>query len=720
MAAGRRRRKSPACHIGVIFSADHGAPALPTPVMKTLLASLFGKYRDLVLAIGFFLLIDAGVSAINIHASQLIEADAGRINAAGLLRTYAQQLTKALLTLDLDLRNGTRTQSSLAEISEARLGFDDARRSLEAKLAQPPLLALLEPEEMRRQAQDNLNQVVRTWEPIEREIGPLALNGEPEPEAVAAAVQKALTRNNRLTRQANDLGEHLEAMAGQKTATIRGIQALAISLAFLNFALILFKLIGRLALSDRQAAEAREENERILGSVREGLFLLTRERRVGRQRSRSLDRIFGRQLAPGADFQAFLGRLTTAENAEAARDYLDLLFKPKMKQGLLEQLNPLVEVELLAERRSKKGPTHLSFEFSQVREDGQVVALLVTVFDVSQKVRLEQQLAGAKARADNEIALLLGILDHEPQAVADFLQRARDRLRDINGELQDIQPERRGYPSLIRGIARSIHGLKGEAGTLGCSSVSREAHAFEDILAPLRQRDDLDGDDLIPVAVGLNGLLGEILKVETVVKRVQGFAAGSRPAGPPDPLADSLRRIEQYAHRVAGDLNKQIRFEAAVPRLESLPAALAGMLREAVPQLIRNAVAHGIETPDERQRQGKPATGLVRVELTSEADGTLTMTVHDDGRGLSAGHLRGVLAERRLFSPAQLAAMSDEQVVASVFAPGVSSLEAGHEHAGRGEGLGVVQDALRRLGGRLRLNSRPNSHTRFIMQIKPG
>lgn len=688
--------------------------------MKTLLASLFGKYRDLVLAIGVFLVIDAGVSAINIYTSRLIEADAGRINAAGLLRAYSQQLTKALLMLDLDLRNGNRTQTSLAEISEARLGFDDARQALEAKLAQAPLFALLEPEEMRRQAQENLAQVVRTWEPIEREVAPLAIDGEPDPEVALAAVQKAVTRNNRLTRQANDLSEHLEAMAGQKTATIRGIQALAISLAFLNFAFILFKFIGRLAASDRKTTEAREETERILGSVREGLFLLTRERAVGQQRSRSLDRIFGRELTPGADFQAFLGRLTTAENTEAARDYLDLLFSPKMKQSLLEQLNPLVEVELLAEQRQKKGPTHLSFEFSQVREAGQVVALLVTVFDVSQKVRLERQLAGAKAKADNEIALLLGILDHEPQAVADFLQRARDMLQDINGQLQDVQPGRQSYPQLVRGIARAVHGLKGEAGTLGCSSVGREAHAFEDILAPLRQRDDLDGDDLIPVAVGLNGLLGEILKVETVVKRVQGFAAGSRPAAPPDPLADNLRRIEQFAHRVAADLGKQIRFESTAPRFERLPAGLVGMLREAVPQLIRNAIAHGIESPDERQRLGKPATGLVRVELGSEADGTLTMSVHDDGRGLSAGHLRGVLAERGRYTPEQLAAMSDAQVVATVFEPGFSVLDESHEHAGRGEGLGVVKEALGRLGGRLRINSRPNSHTRFIMQIKPS
>lgn len=684
--------------------------------MKTLFAPLFGKYRDLVLAIGIFLLIDAGVSAINIYTSRQIEADTLQIATAGLLRTHAQQLTKGLLTLDLDLRTGALTQSSLAEISEARLGFDDARQALAARLQHGP--ALIEPAGLHADAAARLTDVIHTWDPIEREVGPLTVNSELDPDAVAAAVQKAVTRNNRLTQQANDLTDRLEEIARSKTSTVRAIQAVAIALAFVNFACIVFLFIGRLAASDRETAAAREETGRILGSVREGLFLLTRERTVGRQRSASLDRLFGQPLEAGADFDALLGRLTAAEHAAAAKDYIDLLFNPKMKQSLLEQLNPLQDIELLADGRPRKGASHLSFEFDQVREDGQVVALLVSVFDVSQKVRLERELAGAEARADSEIALLLGVLDHNPNEVAAFLRRARDTLQLINGELQNIQPGRQSYPQLVNRIARIVHGLKGEAATLGCVSIGREAHAFEDTLQPLRRRPDLAGDDLIPVAVALSALLGEILKVETVVRRVQHFANGSPGQAPGDALADSLRRIEQFAHKVAGDLAKEVRFEADVAAVDGFPAPLAGMLREAVPQLVRNAIAHGIESPAERQRLGKPAAGLVRFEVSREADGMLSMAVHDDGRGLSADRLRDILLARALYTPEQVAAMSDEQIVALLFEPGFSSLDSAHEHAGRGDGLAVVREALRELGGRLRVSSRPQSHTRFTLQFK--
>lgn len=77
-----------------------------------------------------------------------------------------------------------------------------------------------------------------------------------------------------------------------------------------------------------------------------------------------------------------------------------------------------------------------------------------------------------------------------------------------------------------------------------------------------------------------------------------------------------------------------------------------------------------------------------------------------------------MLLARQLFTAGQLAAMSDEQVIATLFEPGFSSLDSAHPHAGRGDGLSVVKEALRQLGGRLRISSRPNSHTRFILQIK--
>ena len=346
--------------------------------MKPLLRSSLGKYRDLVLLIAIFLLIDGGVSVINIYTSHQIEADASRINAAGQMRASAQQLTKALLTLDMEIRSGAPTQSSQAEISEARLGFLDAQSHLQGKPGQVNN-GLLETESQTQKIQAQLAHIAQTWTPIDREVGPLLLADQLDSEAIASAVSKAVTRNNRLTQQADDLGQSLEELAQQKTATMRWIQILAIGLAFLNFCFIVFKFIARLSASDHAAALARQESERILSSVREGLFLLTRERTVGSQRSSSLDKLFGDRLQTGDNFHQVLQRICTLENAEAAENYIDVLFNRKIKQALLEQLNPLKEIELLDSAGKRKGATFVSFEFDQIRENNEVVALLVSV-----------------------------------------------------------------------------------------------------------------------------------------------------------------------------------------------------------------------------------------------------------------------------------------------------------------------------------------------------
>jgi len=687
--------------------------------MKPLLPALFGKYRELVFLIAVFVLIDTGVSVINIYTSHQIEADASHINAAGQMRASTQQLTKALLTLDMEIHRGAPTQSSQAEISEARLGFLDAQSLLQGKSGAIANSGFLAPEALSKKIRDQLIQISQTWNPIDREVGPLTLAETLETEAVSSALSKAVTRNNRLTQQANDLGQSLEELAQQNAATMRTVQILAICLAFLNFCFIVFRFIARLSASDRAAALAQQENQRILGSVREGLFLLTQERTVGSQRSTSLDKLFGDRLKTGDNFHQVLARIYTLESAEAAESYIDVLFNRKIKQALLEQLNPLKEIELLERRGKNKGSAFVSFEFDQIRENNEVVALLVSVFDVSDEVRLGRELATAESRAKGEIDLLLGVLDQNPDTVADFLQASRNSLQQINRELQDVQPGRQSYPQLINRIARTLHGLKGEAATLACNSICQEIHDFEEILSPLRGRPAIQGDDLIPIAIALSRLLAEVAKVEVVVNRIQHHIAGRNgEQARPDPLWDSLKNIENLALQIADDLNKKVHFEAAVPRLDKVPPRLAGILQQAVPQLIRNAIAHGIESPKEREQLGKPAAGLIRVEITSEADGTLTMAIHDDGRGISAGHLRTVLVARNLFSPEIVSEMSDDQVIAMLFEPGFSSLDQSHLHAGRGDGLGVVKEVLRKFDGRLRISSRVNSHTRFIMQIK--
>lgn len=680
--------------------------------MRLIAPALLGKYRDLVIAIALFLLLDLGVLVFNFYTSRLIEADTARINLAGELRMYSQQLAKAVLTLRQELAEGLPTQTSVAQISESRAAFIQSLATLSAPDRGYRNGFLSNADDLEKEAQ-LVTALTRTWGPLERETAPLIEAGGLTPDNVEPAAIAAVNRNVKLMEQAGDLTDHLEGNAIHRATTMRQLQLVAIVLAFANFILIVFKFLGRLHQSDRQAEAARAETERILATVHEGLFLLAATGEVGHQHSASLAEHFGRDLRAGDDFFALLAAQVSPEQLSAARDYIELLFNPRLKPALLLELNPLREVAFgsASERR------YLSFAFDPVRGEDGIEALLVTVFDITRKVVLEQELSATQQRAKGEVDALLAILDQDPVAVRAFLDSTREHLTTINRELETIRPATASYRQLVNRIARTLHGIKGEAAALGLGTVEQQCHRFEDILAPLRGRTDLAGEDLIPVAVAMNEQQEAIARVATVIDRVQRFAAPSRhPAAPSaTPLQTLSAQLHNLTRRIADDLGKQARLEIVAPHPVELPESIAACLRTVLPQLLRNALAHGIEAPAERSAQGKPDEGLIQCAIEKGDDGSLHISLRDDGRGLCPATLREALIHRGWRSAEQVAAMTDQQVLATLFEPGFSSLAEPGLHAGRGDGLAVVRDSVTRSGGRLRIATQPRTYTQFTL-----
>ncbi len=677
-----------------------------------------GQYRDLVVAIALFLVLDLGVLLFNFHATRQIETDAVQINAGGELRMYSQQLTKALLTLQNETVAELPNQTSMAQIGESRKAFRTALLALKVVSSQRAAGSTDEsdPDVETRQ---RLLKLEEYWQPMDAVIAPLLTTPTPTAEDVEIAATKFVGRNIRLMQLADDLTQHLQTTAVDRASLLRQIQVGAILLALLNFVFIIVKFVRRLRASDRAAEAAREETAQILDTVHEGLFLVGRDGHISGQHSASLETLFGRPLRPGENVRELLRALVAPAEYEAADQYIALLFTDRIKASLLEQLNPLHEVEvcLVGPENAPRRTKHLSFEFEQVRDVGKVTALLVTVFDVSERVRLAQALTSAEQRAKTEIELLLGILDQEPTLLTGFVAAAQTRLDRINASLQAVRSDARSYAELVETTMRAVHAIKGEAAALKLEAVTREAHACEDGLARLRGRGDLSGEDFIPVAVSINAIGEQLTRVNAVLDRMQRYT--NRESDPSHgTLAPMLKQIEGLAQRVAADVNKRVRFETSVPEMPTLSPAFGRLFQEAVPQLVRNAVVHGIEPAEERLRAGKPAEGTVRLEVRPQGDGALSLVVRDDGRGIHVPTLRRRLVEDGHKRAEDVERMSDQEIVATLFQAGVSTADEVTEHAGRGVGLNVVSDLAEQVGAQLRIASQPNAYTEFTVSLR--
>ena len=133
-------------------------------------------------------------------------------------------------------------------------------------------------------------------------------------------------------------------------------------------------------------------------------------------------------------------------------------------------------------------------------------------------------------------------------------------------------------------------------------------------------------------------------------------------------------------------------------------------------QFIRNALVHGIETPEERKLAGKPETATIRLAAYQAGD-YVAIEVEDDGRGIDTEKLRTLLRNHKDFTRHEIDRLSDEEISHAIFLPGISTYENVDGAAGRGVGLDVVKENVENMSGSIEVESSPGLGTRFGIRI---
>jgi two-component system chemotaxis sensor kinase CheA len=176
------------------------------------------------------------------------------------------------------------------------------------------------------------------------------------------------------------------------------------------------------------------------------------------------------------------------------------------------------------------------------------------------------------------------------------------------------------------------------------------------------------------------------------------------------PVLERAARGARIAARAAG---KEIDLEVAGGEVR-VDRSLAEQIGEPLLHLLRNAIDHGIESEEERRAAGKPVRGRVRLEVGAEGS-RVRVRVADDGRGVDAERVaRGAVAQGLLAADARL---TEEQALRLIFRPGFSTAASVSDVSGRGVGLDVVEHALERAGGELRVRTTLGEGTAFELRV---
>ncbi len=181
------------------------------------------------------------------------------------------------------------------------------------------------------------------------------------------------------------------------------------------------------------------------------------------------------------------------------------------------------------------------------------------------------------------------------------------------------------------------------------------------------------------------------------------------------PIDMTFRRFPRLVRDLAISLGKEVDLEIHGEETE-LDKTVVEEIADPLMHLVRNALDHGIERPEERAAKGKPRKGTVRLEARQEGD-HIIVQVSDDGAGIDPQRIAGKAVEKGLVTAERVRSMSAREILDLIFLPGFSTAEQVSDVSGRGVGMDVVRTNLERLNGVIEVHSEPGHGSLVTLRL---
>ncbi|KUH32106.1 histidine kinase [Thermococcus celericrescens] len=181
------------------------------------------------------------------------------------------------------------------------------------------------------------------------------------------------------------------------------------------------------------------------------------------------------------------------------------------------------------------------------------------------------------------------------------------------------------------------------------------------------------------------------------------------------PVAEVFNKFPRMVRELARKMGKEVEFVIEGADIE-VDRTILDKLGDVLVHLLRNAIDHGIEAPEEREKSGKPRAG--RLELIARRERShVEIIVKDDGRGIDPEKIKRKALEKGLITPEQAMEMSDEEAINLIFLPGFSTKEKVTDVSGRGVGMDVVKDVVKSLNGSISVQSKVGKGSVFVLKL---
>lgn len=686
------------------------------------------RYQALILSIGVFLVLIVLLMLFTFYTSHILERNRELIGETSRTSNAAQAVIKDLFDLQINhsedpnsphMQQVLQRLNSNTEIIDKTLpllkdggvlDFGDSSVTLPAATSDT--------------AKQSASVAIQEWSQLGVKIKDYLqvandLYADSQTPLIRASEQAKIS-SLRINESLDALVAEAAGDAETQARLIRLIQIVGIVAIFAYFLIFIFFFLRRLRQSDEQVLNAQRETAEIMQTVSTGLFLLDKDLNIGQQHSQALESIVGATNLAGENLTSVLKNRISDKDLDTTRQFITQLYNPKVKEKLVNSLNPLNRV---AFNSDNKGSRYLDFKFSRVYEGDKIARILVNVEDVSDAVRLEKRLAQERAQNDLQIDMLTTILNVSPDIIQNFINTTKARIEHINDILKSPGSTQFGLEGKLKSIYREMHSLKGEASALKLHGFTKIATDAENKLTELQDKERLAGNDFLPLTVHLDSLLELSGTIAMLGERIQGAVRGNIESAnaPSASSTATTQRVSQdfyqdFIRQISERQGKLCKLDDTRYDATAVPSAKAQLIQDIIIQLMRNAVVHGIECPDVRAKVGKDESGVVKLFLQSEGDG-MRIIVEDDGRGIDENAIRETMLASGKYDASKVAALSKRQLIGMLFTSGFSTKAHADEDGGRGVGLDVVKELVAKQGGKIDVQTEVGRFTRFIVVL---
>jgi len=299
-----------------------------------------------------------------------------------------------------------------------------------------------------------------------------------------------------------------------------------------------------------------------------------------------------------------------------------------------------------------------------------------------------------------------------PRKADTFLRVTADNLNRVLALAGESQIE----TSRLRPFSETLQRFKRDLAELNLS-----VDNLRDTLAPQHLSDEARAklakvrDEVGAVRREMNFHLGDLESISrrhlSVSDRLYDAAIACRMR----PFADGIQGFPRMVRDISRQLGKQVKLEILGEDTQ-VDRDILEKLEGQITQLLRNAIDHGLESPEERIAKGKDAKGLLTLEAR-HSSGKLLVSVADDGRGIDYEALRGSVVAKGLTTEDTAARLSEPELAEFLFLPGFSQKEKVTDISGRGVGLDIVYNMVKSVRGTVRIQSEAGKGTRFDLQL---